>query len=934
MSIRWKLGILFLMISLVPLIIFTVIGLNRAQHTLKQEIGMSFELIAREKAMAVASVLNRRVEEAVSLANSPMIIAAVVDANLSRGEKDADAALQEIKRIDRAWLQSKGDIPMARNVLGNGISDFLRDYRDRDPLEYGEIFITDRLGATVAMTSTLTDYYQADEGWWREGFAGSKGAVYLDDRGYDLSVNAVVTGVVVPVRAGGEVAGLLKINFKMAHIPAIITNPYEGGDVRVFMRRSNGTAVIDPSGGPHETASETEVRIMVEKMTDGWIEDKHDIEPTIMGYALVQPENLIYSRLQAETSMKGVSGENWGKTNWFVFVERNRAKAYAPLTDLMAAFIISGVALAIVIIFVAGVVAARVTNPLLKLRNGMEAIASGNLDLKIGGDRKDEIGDALRDIDRMVERLKQTMASRVELQQEVEQRKQAELSLAEKSAALECANKALVNTQRIAHLGNWNLNIKTGALFWSDEIYRIFGQKPQSFKSTYDAFLETIHPDDRQSVVTAMEKALRNEALYAVDHRIVLPDGSVRHVYENGEVTFDKDGEPINMAGTVYDTTALKRAEESARKLSQAVEQSSATVIMTDTRGTIEYVNPKFIKTTGYNAEEVIGKNPRILKSGHTSPEEYKALWETIRAGKEWHGVLHNKRKDGTLYWESASISPIKAEDGTITNFLAIKEDITRRKQVEEQLIQSSKLATLGEMATGIAHELNQPLNIIHMAAESLLDEAEDGDIPTDALIAKLERIEGQTDRASAIINHMRTFGRTDTGGLEAVDLEEVAQDAVGLVSEQLRLSEIDLAVNLPGTCRKVVGQRLQLEQVVLNLLTNARDAIEAHEAGGKKPPRITIDITDDPKSEEVGLTVQDTGGGVPDEVLDRIFEPFFTTKEVGKGTGLGLSISYGIITEMGGRIEVANADEGARFTIFLPRANETSQQVGPRTSA
>lgn len=443
MSIRWKLGIIFLVISLVPLAIFSVIGIDRSRQILRHEIGLNFELIARDKAMVIASVLNRRVKEAVSLATNPRVIAAVVDANSSYAGEDDDFAVREIKRIDRAWLQSKGGMPVARNILGSGISIFLRDYVGRDPLEYGEIFITDRLGATVAMTSTLTDYYQADEGWWREGFAGGKGAVYIDDRGLDLSVNAVVTGVIVPVRVGGEVAGLLKINFKMAHIPAIITNPFEGGDVSVFMHRSNGTAVIASSDGLHEAANETETRIMAERVETGWTEDEHDLEPTIMGYALVQPERMIYSRFQEKKSRKGVAGENWGRTDWYVFVKRGRATAYAPLTKLMTVFILGGAVIAVVVVIMAGVAATTVTNPLLQLREGMETIAAGNLDLKIGGDRMDEIGDVLRGIDRMVRRLKETLASRDELNQEISEREKTEEALRKAKAELEGANKEL-----------------------------------------------------------------------------------------------------------------------------------------------------------------------------------------------------------------------------------------------------------------------------------------------------------------------------------------------------------------------------------------------------------------------------------------------------------------------------------------------------------
>ncbi len=197
-------------------------------------------------------------------------------------------------------------------------------------------------GATIAMTSTLTDYYQADEGWWKEGFTSDKGTIFIDDRGLDLSVNAVVTGVVVPILVDDKVAGLIKVNFKMAHIPAIISNPYEDGDVLVFMHRANGTAVVNSSEELHEFASETELQIMAKKQESGWANDEHHDISAIMGFALVKPEHMIYSRLQSDKSLKGITGENWGMIDWYVFVERDQDKAYEPLNDMMITFIFGG----------------------------------------------------------------------------------------------------------------------------------------------------------------------------------------------------------------------------------------------------------------------------------------------------------------------------------------------------------------------------------------------------------------------------------------------------------------------------------------------------------------------------------------------------------------------------------------------------------------
>lgn len=254
-----------------------------------------------------------------------------------------------------------------------------------------------------------------------------------------------------------------------------------------------------------------------------------------------------------------------------------------------------------------------------------------------------------------------------------------------------------------------------------------------------------------------------------------------------------------------------------------------------------------------------------------------------------------------------------------------IVEQTKARRKIEDQLIQSSKLAALGEMATGIAHELNQPLNIIRMAAENMQEKIKDGDAYAKD---KLDRIISQIDRAGTITDHLRVFGREDSEEFVPIDLKQAVLGAAGLIGEQLRLSEIEIAVDMPEICTKVMGHQIQFEQVVMNLLTNARDAIEANREEGDEPDRIMLRLENGPSLGKVRLVVQDTGGGIPKEKLHRIFDPFFTTKEVGVGTGLGLSISYGIITEMGGQIEAVNVDGGARFMVTMPTVIKEPDQV------
>jgi PAS domain S-box-containing protein len=252
-------------------------------------------------------------------------------------------------------------------------------------------------------------------------------------------------------------------------------------------------------------------------------------------------------------------------------------------------------------------------------------------------------------------------------------------------------------------------------------------------------------------------------------------------------------------------------------------------------------------------------------------------------------------------------------------------QDITESKQIEQQLIQASKLATLGEMSAGLAHEINQPLNVIRMAADSCLMLKEEGEINSEFQSDQLEIISGQAQRMTEIVDHMRVFGRVDSGEVIAFDPAESVRAAIAMVAEQCRAEGIGVEAALPERPRFVRGRPIRLEQVLLNLLSNARDAVV--EAAGDGAPEngamgdIFVELADDGEADTLGIAVSDTGGGIPDDLLDRIFDPFFTTKEVGSGTGLGLSISYGIIAEMGGRISASNGAVGARLEISLPVA-------------
>ncbi len=370
---------------------------------------------------------------------------------------------------------------------------------------------------------------------------------------------------------------------------------------------------------------------------------------------------------------------------------------------------------------------------------------------------------------------------------------------------------------------------------------------------------------------------------------------------------------------------AHKRAEDQLRKLSIAVEQSPVSIIITDTAGNIEYVNPKFSAVTGYDPEMVIGKNPRILKSGDTASEEYEQLWKSITNGEEWRGTFHNKKKDGSLYWEFAVISPVKNEDGDITNFIAVKEDITERKRLEESLNKAQRMESIGILAGGIAHDFNNMLQGILGYASLLKMKLTD----TDPLISKaIEVIEKSALKSADLTKQLLGFARGGKYIVKPVSLNAVAENILQIISRTFDKT-IDISSKLQDDLWLVEADQSQIENVLLNLCLNAKDAMPSGGALYIETSNQEHTDTDTlfpwaDSEKYVAITVRDTGSGIKEDIKDRVFEPFFSTKEKGKGTGMGLAMAYGVIKSHGGYITVdSEVGKGAAFTVYLPATDK-----------
>ncbi len=428
-----------------------------------------------------------------------------------------------------------------------------------------------------------------------------------------------------------------------------------------------------------------------------------------------------------------------------------------------------------------------------------------------------------------------------------------------------------------------------------------------------------MHQDD-VALLAAANLDMRNPPHRTTrEHRWLTPQGWRWISWEEVIVT-GETGQPGVIRAVGHDITRQRIAEEQYFKLSRAVEQSPVAMVITDAEGNAQYVNGKFTQATGYTLEQLLEQQVQVLRAGHPDEASYQKFWELVRAGQEWRGELVRERPGGGKIWESVQVSCLRNAAGEITNLLCLREDITERKLLEEQLRQAQKMESLGTLAGGIAHDFNNIIAVINGYAE--FAQLNPGD-PT-AIQKSVREIKRASQRASGLVRQILTFSRKAEIRFAPLDLNQLVQDLVALLSETFPRN-ISFNLALEEKLPPLLADQNQLQQIILNLCVNARDAMAT---GGS----ITISTSHVegaavPVSVRSGrpcacLAVTDTGTGMTPEVRARIFEPFFTTKAVNKGTGLGLAVVYGIAASHEGTIEVqSEIGIGSTFKVYLPLA-------------
>lgn len=361
----------------------------------------------------------------------------------------------------------------------------------------------------------------------------------------------------------------------------------------------------------------------------------------------------------------------------------------------------------------------------------------------------------------------------------------------------------------------------------------------------------------------------------------------------------------------VSDITTKREKEEELQRFFSVAENTVNPLQITDTEGKMIYVNPAFLKVSGYAKAELIGENPRVFGSNKAMKKFWSEMWDTIKSGKVWIGDVENKKKDGEPFFTQLLVSPILDSDQKVTGYFGIHRDLSEKKTFEKQLIHTQKMESIGTLAAGIAHEVGNPL-----ASISAIVQVAQRYTTDDLVKEKLELVKNQVNRISKIIRDLVDFSRPSNFKFQRTDINKNISEAVDITRVGVKAKDVIIELDLSNEIPLLPLVADQVQQVFVNILLNSVDAILESQ---KNEKRITVKSHLN-ENNEVIIIFSDNGTGITEENIPKIFEPFFTTKKEGKGTGLGLWVSYGIIKSFHGEIKVSsNFGQGTKFTITLP---------------
>ncbi len=499
--------------------------------------------------------------------------------------------------------------------------------------------------------------------------------------------------------------------------------------------------------------------------------------------------------------------------------------------------------------------------------------------------------------------------------------------------ALKESEANLVEAQRMAHIGNWQRNMKTNVISWSDEMFNIFKIKKQ--EPNWKHLFELVHPDDIDGFVKALTAMYQEKKPLDIEFRIVHPDGSLAYVQNRGEIVCDESGTPIKTIGTLQDITERKQVEEALReseaKYRSFINNAIDVIFTLDVDGNYVEVNESFLRELGYDREEIIGAN--FIKATH--PEDHPitlSSFEEAKRGARNQFEYRSKKKDGSIQWYSSKGRPIYDSKGSVVFLEVISRNITELKKTQQQLLDSQKMEAIGTLAGGIAHDFNNLMTTVLGYASFLKEKAKVGDPFHKGLLA----IEKSATKAAELTSQLLAYSQKGKYQIVPININNIVKNVDEIILRSFDKS-IKTDINTADKLKNIEGDPSQITQVVMNLTINAKEAMP--DGGTLTIQTYMESFSEDTNRERhtikageyVCLKIIDTGIGMDKAVRDRIFEPYFTTKIEKANIGFGMSVVFGVVKDHRGYIDIKSVTEsnivsniedsntGTDVTIYFP---------------
>lgn len=844
-SLRRTLVSTMIIVGLLPVTLGIFITYIGSTKVITNSIGANFKEIAKGTADKINIILSKEMEELRNLAISPDI-------------------KETFKRPNQSNLK----------ILDNQASIHLKQFKANKIEEYISITVMDKNGKVVAATdSNYEDNTKLKETVYNDG------SYKISDIYFNEKEKKPMMNITIPVKEDGQIIGSLTAIFKIDIIYRIILDVQIDKTGHANLVDSEGSIIICPIFPPRSHYIGSYLMKLIMADSPGWaiaVDDAHGGRNSIIGFA---PINFLYdSDLSPE------------KKRWYVFIRQHPDETYSPIYKLLIIVLLSGM-LMVAILSTLGVYAAnKIGRPILLLKEGAELIGKGKFEHRLTIDTGDEISSLAEEFNHMGEKL---MGVYNQLSAEKNKLESIVASVGNGIIVADDENKTtMINPAAEEILGINKTNIIGKSIFpchgRPEKIGELMEQPDKlPWFTTYTIGKKTV-----EIVATSIRAGERNIGSVMVMRDITTTKRLEKELKEYSE----------HLERMIGDRT--KETKETKDYLQSLLENANDIIYTLDREGIFTYINQK-IEEWGYRKDELIG-HPifSILTTQHKGRRFHKAIKEGIKQIYEIE--LFNKK--GEIRNVVISSSPLRGENEKIIGLLGIARDITEHKKMQHQMNRAEKLAAIGQLATGIAHEINNPLSGMQNCVRTLYSEGDNEKVRK----RYLPLLEKGLKRIESVIKNLLDFAKEPKFDFSLNSLDEIILETLKLVEYKLKDLNIELKLNLNNNNHRYILDYNYLQQVFLNIIINA---IQAMPEGG------ILSINSEDEKDSLIVTISDTGIGILQDNISRIFDPFFTTKDVGIGTGLGLSVSYGIIEKLEGKIEVQSTpSNGAVFTITIPK--------------